>query len=42
VLVCVKSVVGANLGVMAQDAKRMRGERPFVFSNLAAARASMR
>jgi urease accessory protein len=26
--------VGANLDVMAQDAKRMRGERPFVFSNL--------
>lgn len=29
-LVCVKSVVGVDLGVMAQDAKRMRGERPFV------------
>lgn len=26
--------VGANLGIMAQDAKRMRGERPFVFTNL--------
>jgi urease accessory protein len=26
--------VGANLDVMASDAKRMRGERPFVFSNL--------
>jgi urease accessory protein len=26
--------VGANLDVMAADAKRMRGERPFVFSNL--------
>ena len=26
--------VGANLGVMAEDAKRMRGERPFVFTNL--------
>ncbi len=26
--------VGADLGVMAQDAKRMRGERPFVFTNL--------
>lgn len=26
--------VGANLDVMAQDAKRMRGERPFVFTNL--------
>jgi urease accessory protein len=26
--------VGANLEVMASDAKRMRGERPFVFTNL--------
>jgi urease accessory protein len=26
--------VGANLDIMAQDAKRMRGERPFVFANL--------
>jgi urease accessory protein len=26
--------VGANLDVMARDAKRMRGERPFVFTNL--------
>jgi urease accessory protein len=26
--------VGASLDVMAHDAKRMRGERPFVFSNL--------
>lgn len=26
--------VGANLAVMAQDAKRMRGDRPFVFTNL--------
>lgn len=26
--------VGASLDVMEQDAKRMRGERPFVFSNL--------
>ncbi|MGE0312538.1 MAG: urease accessory protein UreG [Lautropia sp.] len=26
--------VGASLEVMARDAKRMRGERPFVFSNL--------
>jgi urease accessory protein len=26
--------VGADLSVMAQDAKRMRGERPFVFTNL--------
>jgi urease accessory protein len=26
--------VGANLDVMAQDAKRMRGERPFLFTNL--------
>ena len=27
-------LVGASLEVMAADAKRMRGERPFVFSNL--------
>jgi urease accessory protein len=26
--------VGASLTVMEQDSKRMRGERPFVFSNL--------
>jgi len=26
--------VGASLAVMASDSKRMRGERPFVFSNL--------
>jgi urease accessory protein len=26
--------VGANLDVMAHDAKKMRGERPFVFTNL--------
>ena len=26
--------VGANLGVMARDAKRMRGDRPFLFTNL--------
>lgn len=26
--------VGADLEVMAQDAKRMRGDRPFVFTNL--------
>jgi urease accessory protein len=26
--------VGADLNVMAQDAKRQRGERPFVFTNL--------
>jgi urease accessory protein len=26
--------VGANLDVMAADAKRMRGDRPFVFTNL--------
>ena len=26
--------VGANLGVMDRDARRMRGERPFVFTNL--------
>ncbi|MCX7960698.1 MAG: urease accessory protein UreG [Burkholderiales bacterium] len=27
-------MVGASLDVMARDAKRMRGERPFVFTNL--------
>lgn len=27
-------LVGADLDVMAQDARHMRGERPFVFSNL--------
>jgi urease accessory protein len=27
-------MVGASLEVMAQDARRMRGERPFVFTNL--------
>jgi len=27
-------MVGASLEVMATDAKRMRGERPFVFSNM--------
>ena len=27
-------LVGASLAVMGQDTKRMRGERPFVFSNL--------
>jgi urease accessory protein len=26
--------VGADLGVMAQDAKRQRGDRPFLFTNL--------
>jgi urease accessory protein len=29
-------MVGANLDVMASDAKKMRGERPFVMSNLKA------
>jgi urease accessory protein len=28
--------VGADLGVMERDAKRMRGERPFVFTNIRA------
>ena len=28
------TLVGASLEVMARDAKRMRGERPFVFTNL--------
>jgi urease accessory protein len=26
--------VGADLGVMERDARRMRGERPFLFTNL--------
>ena len=26
--------VGANLDIMAHDAARQRGERPFVFTNL--------
>jgi urease accessory protein len=29
-------LVGADLGVMDRDAKRMRGERPFYFTNLKA------
>ena len=28
--------VGADLAVMDRDAKRMRGERPFMFANLRA------
>jgi urease accessory protein len=28
------SAVGADLEVMRRDAKKMRGERPFVFTNL--------
>jgi urease accessory protein len=27
-------LVGANLDVMDADSKRMRGERPYLFSNL--------
>ncbi len=27
-------MVGASLEVMGRDAKKMRGKRPFVFSNL--------
>jgi len=27
-------MVGASLEVMERDARKMRGERPFVFSNL--------
>jgi urease accessory protein len=26
--------VGANLDIMASDAKRQRGDRPFIFTNL--------
>jgi urease accessory protein len=33
-------LVGASLEVMDRDAARMRGERPFVFTNLKAATAS--
>jgi urease accessory protein len=29
-------LVGADLGVMERDAKKMRGERPFVFTNIRA------
>ncbi len=29
-------LVGADLGVMARDSRRMRGDRPFVFTNLKA------
>jgi urease accessory protein len=29
-------LVGADLGVMDRDARRMRGERPFVFTNIRA------
>ena len=27
-------LVGADLGVMERDARRMRGEKPFVFTNI--------
>jgi len=27
-------LVGADLGVMDRDARKMRGQRPFLFSNL--------
>jgi urease accessory protein len=29
-------LVGADLGVMDRDSKKMRGERPFIFTNLKA------
>jgi urease accessory protein len=29
-------LVGADLGVMARDARRTRGDRPFVFTNIRA------
>lgn len=29
-------LVGADLGVMDRDARKMRGERPFIFTNLKA------
>jgi urease accessory protein len=28
--------VGADLGIMEEDTKRMRGQRPYVFSNIRA------
>jgi urease accessory protein len=31
-------LVGADLGVMERDARRMRGDRPFVFTNIRAGR----
>ena len=34
VLLDLAPMVGANLDVMETDARRMRGTRPFVFSNL--------
>ena len=34
--------VGADLDVMARDAKRMRGERPFLFTNLKSGARSAR
>jgi urease accessory protein len=27
-------MVGADLGVMDRDAKKMRGDKPFIFTNL--------
>jgi urease accessory protein len=30
----VAELVGASLEVMARDAKKMRGDKPFVFSNM--------
>ena len=30
----ISAMVGASLEVMARDAKKMRGERPFQFTNL--------
>ena len=30
----VADLVGASLEVMARDAKKMRGEKPFIFSNM--------
>jgi Ni2+-binding GTPase involved in maturation of urease and hydrogenase len=34
-------LVGADLGVMERDARRMRGERPLVFTTCAQAKASI-
>jgi urease accessory protein len=34
-------LVGADLDVMARDAKKMRGERPFVFTNIKAGKGTV-
>jgi urease accessory protein len=34
-------LVGADLDVMARDAKKMRGERPYVFTNIKAGKGTV-